>query len=104
MAYVLYPTAAGKKCPIMSVEALPGSGVAIRFDYGRVDYFLTSDKPGVKLQSFAGDGKAIYVRTGGKATEVLMAGGTGIARSGKRVEADIAAVKDLSETNEWHKF
>jgi hypothetical protein len=112
-AYVFYPTPEGAKCPIVKVEPLAVTGddgavgMAITFGNGRVDYFVQTYQPGTRISfaDFESDGQAIYIRTeNGKVTQSMMAGGTELVQHGKRLEADVVAVKDLSDTKVRHEF
>ncbi len=111
LAYVFYPIAAGKECPVVKVEklAVEGAGkdrvvgLMIRFADGRTDYFVQAEKPGKKLRflDFETDAQSAYVRGGAKA---LLAGGSKITRGGKPVEAEIRGIEDLSKTDVRHRF
>jgi hypothetical protein len=106
IAYVLYPTPAGKKCPVTKVQWLAeGCGVSIAFDNGRVDCFAWGGDSGTRFLTYAGDGEAVYTRTEGpKTTQAVLAGGTKLMRGSERVNADIVPVNDLSNTTVRHKF
>ncbi len=106
VAYVLYPTPAGKKCPATSVQWLAeGCGVSIAFDNGRLDSFAWGDDSGTHFQTYEGDGEAVYTRTEGqKTTKAVMVGGTKLMRGSKRVNANIVPVDDLSNTTVRHNF
>ena len=113
-AYVFYPTPEGGKCPIVSVERLDVqadtgarvTGMAIRFDKGRVDYFVQADKPcKTRFGDFESDGLVTYVRTdGGRVTDAVLADGTKLTRAGEAVNADLLPISNLSRTNVRHKF
>jgi len=124
LAYVIYPTKAGEKCPVEKVEPLavtPPSppllregeggcaravGLSIRFADGRTDYFVQTDTPGkVRFVDFESDGTVTYVRTeGGRVTAAMIADGTRLSRAGDAITADVLAIGDLSRTKVKHKF
>jgi hypothetical protein len=124
LAYVIYPTKAGEKCPVEKVEPLavtPPSppllregeggcaravGLSIRFADGRTDYFVQTDTPGkVRFVDFESDGTMTYVRTeGGRVTAAMIADGTRLSRAGDAITADVLAIGDLSRTKVKHKF
>lgn len=98
MAYVLYPTPQGGKCPVVKVEPLAvtgadgATGIAVHFADGRVDYLVQSDKPGTQLKfsKFTSDAQVTYLRIeNGRVTSSQPFG---------------SEIKDLSDTKERHKF
>lgn len=97
MAYVLYPTPEGVKCPIVKVEPLAlegagGVGMAIDFGKGRVDYYVECDSEyaSVKFGKFTATGRVTYIRTeNGRVTGSMPMGGH---------------IQDLSNTLVRHKF
>ena len=111
-AYVFYPIAQGKECPISSVEKLAveggqAAGLTIRFSDGRTDYFVQAQAPGGKLRflDFETDSTAAIVRMGKDGTiSICLAGGTRITRGGKTIPSEIRPIEDLSETDVRHKF
>jgi hypothetical protein len=111
-AYVFYPIAQGKECPISSVEKLAveggqAVGLSIRFSDGRTDYFVQAEKPGGNLRflDFETDAQAAQVRVDADGTvKALLARGTKITRGGKPVEAEIRQIEDLSKTDVRHRF
>jgi len=98
MAYVLYPTPEGKKCPIEKVESIPvtgadgATGVAVHFADGRVDYLVQSDRPGsqLKFSKFTSDAQVSYLRIE-----------KGRVSSSQAFASEI---RDLSDTPVRHKF
>ncbi len=85
MAYVLYPTAEGAKCPITSIEQ-SGTEIAVHFSDGRVDSFRLADY------------QAAYTRTeGGKVAKSVTIGG-------KSHGGGVLELKDLSKTDLAHHF
>ena len=97
MAYVLYPTPEGKKCPIVKLEpvALEGAdgvGLAIDLGGGRVDYYVEcdSDYASVKFGDYTATGQVTYIRTeNGRVTSSIRMGGR---------------IDELSNTPVRHKF
>lgn len=110
--YALYPTAAGRECPIRKVESLkaeggPAMAASFVFADGHTDHFVQSDKPGTKLRflDFETDADAVLVRSRGtQAISIYRAGGTYLRRGGKPVAEQAQAVRRLSETEARHKF
>lgn len=97
MAYVLYPTLQGKRCPIVKVERLDvegddrAVGLSIDFGGGRVDYFVQADSPyaHVKFAKFDSTAQVTYLRTENGHVMASMPMGD---------------IKDLSNTPVRHKF
>lgn len=113
--YVLYPVAAGAQCPVKQIERLDvvsssggeAVGVAIRFTDGRVDYYVQAEEPGkvVRFGGFESDAAATWVCTkDGKTIKACLAGGTRLMESGRRIEAEIREIEDLSRIPARHRF
>lgn len=111
-AYVFYPTPEGGKCPVVGVDALDvksdsrALGLAVRFDNGRVDYFVQLDKPGkAQFGGFESDGLVTYVRArGSNVIGAAVMDGTRLTHGDQAVAADLLPITDLSRTNTRHKF
>ncbi len=114
LAYVFYPTPEGGKCPISAVEPVDvksdgderAVGMAVRFDDGRVDYYVQLDRPGKsRFGEFESDALVTYVRTErGHVTGAVLADGTRLTRAGEPVSADVLPIADLSRTDVRHEF
>jgi len=111
-AYVFYPLPEGAKCPVVAVEPLEvksesrALGIAIRFQNGRIDYFVELDKPGkARFDDFETDGLLTYVCTHGHdVVNAAVLDGTCLSRAGETVRADLLPVTDLSRTKVRHRF
>jgi len=110
LAYALYPTPKGGKCPVTGVEPVKvegGTGIAVHFAGDRVDYYVQSSKPGsiVKFLDFETNAEAAYVRTeGGNTTQALMADGNSLKQKAWAIDVHAEEVRDLSETKVRHRF
>ncbi|MCL6520670.1 MAG: heparinase II/III family protein [Armatimonadetes bacterium] len=113
--YIFFPVKAGEKCPINSIKPLDiyigqentTVGVEIRFANGRIDYFIQTDRAGKKIKflDFETDAEAALVSLkDGLVIKAYLAGGTRLLRAGKPVDAEVKAIKDLSETDVRHVF
>lgn len=109
-AYVFYPTPEGGRCRVVKVEPLAVEGataMAVRFENGRVDYFVQAEKRkgSVRFADFESDALVTYVRTeSGRVVSALLADGTTLSLGGEKVDASIVAIGDLSRTTVRHKF
>jgi hypothetical protein len=81
-------------------------GMAVRFDSGRIDYYVQLDKPGkARFGEFESDALVTYVRTeGGRAIDAVLADGTRLTRAGEAVNAELLPIGDLSRTELRHEF
>ncbi len=93
-AYALYPTRAGQRMPIVSVEPILATdealGVTVRFSDGRADCLLFSHRPGHRTDfgAFSTDAEAavIRLRKDSAVDRAFLAGGSLLQRDGAPIQ------------------